>query len=391
MAPYDEISDLISELISRGYSSLARDDGSGNLKTFKQIDNELKTLRKTTIIHSDDISKCVVILRLLVDLREKIIRSKTVKDAQIPNIYRPVDNLNDLFMKSANKTIKTDNLKNITQQCEAFLEAADELRKDPQLKQLGILDGNLKNVIGRLRKKANIDSVFSDDHQKVHDEITRHANMVLETGELEDIGMELDGLRAKLSGLEHNDPNQKRLLMFIQRYEKAFIKKIKQQVQQLNRQSRKSSLFDVIDILEEMDRVEKLISHHHHKGLNVFIKQQKRKIENERFIPINRHLSETKDFIVYGYQNPFWQDYETLYMKTYQEKEIFSDTFYEYTLKGLTPDEVSQLLNRKIEKLKQLKIGELKYVSFEQAFEHHFKDLIQTFENRPSRHPLPQK
>ncbi len=385
MNSHDDVSDYISELISKGYSSLAREEGSGNLSTFKNIDKGLIHLRKNASVYSEDISKCVVVLRLLVDLRENIIKSKEVRDSQVPNIYKSVDNLNDLFVKSANQTIKKNNLQSITVQCEELLKAADEIRRDKKLKGLGVLDGKLKNVIGRLRKKAKIDSVFEDEDLKVYDQIIIKATQILDSGDLQLIGKGLDRLKNKIDLLEKNDSNRKRLLNYIRRFEKTFINKIKNKVNNLYKKSKQSALFDIGDILDEVSAMENLIVYHNNKGLNIFIKQQKKRIQTERFIPMTDHLSAIKEYVIEGYQSPFWQDYEALYLKKHQEREIFSDTFYDYTLKGLKPEDVAKLLEKKIVKLKALKISDLKYVSYEQEFEKVLHKLILTFDYTSSR------
>ena len=103
-----EISDFISELISKGYSSLAREDGTGKLMAFKDIHSGLIFLKNTAVVHADDISRSIVVLKLLVKLREDIIKSKDVMDYQIPNIHISVDNLNALLIKSANQSLNNN-------------------------------------------------------------------------------------------------------------------------------------------------------------------------------------------------------------------------------------------------------------------------------------------
>lgn len=88
-----------------------------------------------------------------------------------------------------------------------------------------------------------------------------------------------------------------------------------------------------------------------------------------------------KNFVLNAYQKPFWKDYEHLYKKEYKESEIFSDIFYEYTLKGLIPTDVSKLLQGKIKKLKTLNLKEIKFIPHEQILESRLVHLIQVFEN----------
>jgi hypothetical protein len=106
MNQYTEISDYISELISKGYSSLTRENGQGNLETFKTLDRGLGFLKDNAFVHSDDVLKSLVVLKLLVELRENIIRTKNISNSQIPNIYKSVETLNNLLIKSANQSLK---------------------------------------------------------------------------------------------------------------------------------------------------------------------------------------------------------------------------------------------------------------------------------------------
>lgn len=383
MDHYDKVSGYISELVSRGYSSLAREEGQDNLKAFKEINSGLVHLKNTTTVQSDDILKCVILLRLLVDLRENIIRSDKVLDSQIPNIYKSVDHLNDLLVKSADQSMKDEDHQLITIQCEEFLKAADEIRKDVKLKGLGILDGKLKNVIGRLRKKASIDSVFKDEQFDVYNKIISRADEILAGDNLQEIGEKLQELNQTVEKLENNFTYGKRLLSYCRRYEQAFIKKIKSRMNDLYKKNIKMTLFDCQEMMNTFLSIENLITYHENKGLNISIRQLKNKIEKNRIEPVLENLAAMKDFVLSAYQKPFWQDYETLYLNKHQENEIFSDTFYEYTLKGLTPDEASTLLKEKIQALKQLSLKELKYVSFEQEFEAMLSSLLRAFKGLP--------
>ena len=83
----------------------------------------------------------------------------------------------------------------ITHQCEAFLKGADEIRRDRKLKGLGILDGNLKNAIGHLRKKANIESVFYNEYEESFELLTNKSNKRIEENDLTIIGESLSELR----------------------------------------------------------------------------------------------------------------------------------------------------------------------------------------------------
>ncbi len=377
----NDISGYISELISLGYSSLNREEGVDSLNSYKKIKKGLKHLRRNFYVKSKDINKCVTILKLLADIRENLIRSKDVLDSQIPNIYKPVEDLNKLLIKSANQTIKNDDNESITIQCEEFLKAADEIRRDKKLKGLGILDGSLKNVIGRLRKKSDIESVFKDETLDAYEVITARANEAIKTGELDEIGEQIIILKESIGDFEDSFTYRARLINYIRKYETHFIKKIKSRLNKLYKKSRETALFDTQEIIDKISSMEDLIYYHKNKGLNLYIKRLKNKIREEHFEPVMAHLATVKDFVLSGNQTPFWQDYEELYLKKNNENEIFSDTFYEYTLKGLTPKEASTLLKEKIQKLKKIRLDELKYIAFEQNFEKKLNGLNNFFEH----------
>jgi hypothetical protein len=46
------------------------------------------------------------------------------------------------------------------------------------------------------------------------------------------------------------------------------------------------------------------------------------------------------EFLSALFKNPYWLEYETIY----EENDVFTDTFYEYTLKGLPSKKVADLL-----------------------------------------------
>lgn len=382
MNRYSEISDYISELISKGYSSLSRDAGQGNLETFKEIHHGIAFLKNHTQIRSQDVIKCVVVMRLLVNLRENIIQSEAVPDSQIPNIYASVDHLNELLIKSANQFLKCENQESITRQCEEFFKLADEIRKDNKLKGLGILDGKMKNAIGRLRKKASMGSIFQDAANERYNEIISRADDIFMGDNLQQMGEKLKELSRMLETLENGTAYRNRLMACHRRYETFFVKKIRSRVNALYKQSLHATVYDCYEIIDQLSGMEKLVDFHENKGVKSSIRYRKKKIQQECIAPVTAALSKAGGYVMDNCQRPFWQDYEALYMQAHQETEIFSDTFYAYTLKGFSPNEMVSLLREKIQKLKQVGLKDHKYISLEQEFEATLLQLIHAIRNQ---------
>ena len=382
MNRYSEISDYIAELISKGYSSLSRDAGLGNLETFKEIHHGIGILKNHAQVRSQDVVKCVVVMRLLVNLRENIIQSEDVPDSQIPNIYVSVDHLNELLIKSANQYIRGENQESITQQCEEFFKLADEIRKDKKLKGLGILDGKMKNAIGRLRKKASMGSIFQDEANEKYNEIISRADEIFMGDNLLQMGEKLKELFQMLETLENGAAYRNRLIACHRRYETFFVKKIRSRVNTLYKKSLHATVYDCHEIIDQLSGMEKLVDYHENKGVNISIRYRKKKIQQERIAPVTAALSKAGGYVLDNCQRPFWKEYEALYVQAHQEAEIFSDTFYVYTLKGFSPNETVSLLRRKIQKLKQVGLKDHKYISLEQELEATLVQLIHAIRNQ---------
>ena len=259
------VSDYISELISLGFSSLARDDGNGNLDIYKNLDNGLEYLNQHTTVVSDDVTKSVVLLKLLIDLRENIISSKEVPDHAVPNIHKSADSLNKLLIKSAEKTILNEKRELITSQCEAFLKIADEIRNERKIRGLGILDGRLKNVIGRLRKKSGIESVFKSAENEFFENYKLEADSILEAGNLRQIGEKLLEMKDITRKKKANFTQINRFLKYKMRYEASFISRIKNQMNSLNKKSYCTSLYNIQENIEDLSGLIALEKYHKKK------------------------------------------------------------------------------------------------------------------------------
>ncbi|MCP3871547.1 MAG: hypothetical protein GY699_00105 [Desulfobacteraceae bacterium] len=375
-----KISDFISELISIGYSALARENGQGKLKAFKEINKGLDFLKKNAVVHTDDISKSIVTLKLLVDLREDVIKSKGVKDYQIPDIYSPVEKLNTLLIKSANQSLKDDDPNLITTECEKFLNAADEIRKDSRIKGLGLLDGKIKNVIGRLRKKANIESIFLDEGLDSYQILIEAADNMLNSGSLNQIGAKSLELKHTADELSKDFAYRTRFIKYVRRFEQSFHQKIKAKTNALLKKSNGSSFFDCQEILDELVSIKKFEEYHRKKGLTIMIRQFIKKIEKTKIVPLEKALYQMKVFVLDNISNKNWQSYELNYEKKYNSREIFQDTFYESTLKAYSPYDAVSLLKKRLGELKKLDLKDRRHIVFEQDFIGMFEKLIKVFD-----------
>jgi hypothetical protein len=208
---------------------------------------------------------------------------------------------------------------------------------------------------------------------------------------LKKIGKKLQELRYSLDELKNDIIHRNRVAAYVRRYQQNYMKKIKSKMNDLYKKSFNVTYFDCQEIVDQFSSMENLLIYHENKGLNISIQLQKKKIQQDRIDPVSENLMKTKIFVIDAYQRPFWQDYETLYRNKHQENEIFSDTFYEYTLKGLIPAAASKLLNEKIKKLKMLDLKVLKYISYEQEFESMLVQLIRIFERLSGNNAKPQK
>lgn len=375
-------SDYISELISLGFSSLARDDGTGNLEIYRRLDQGLKSLNNHVMVVSDDVPKCVVLLKLLIDLRENIISSPDIPAHKVPNIHKSADNLNELLVKSAQKTIQNDDLDLITSQCEAFLEAADEIRKEQKIRSLGILDGKLKNVIGRLRKKSAIESVFSSAENIFFEKYKAEAETIMEKGSLKEIGEKLLEMKTITQKKNDNFAQINKLMKYMGRYDNRFVFKIKNKMNSLNKKSYGASVYTIQENLEELAELENLEAYHKKKGITLAIKRLAKNIQKLRIDPLESAISEIIDAVEQKYLERQWEEYIHIYEGLYKETDIFSGDFYLYTLKGLTTVEVIELLQEKKKKLKLLEFDKIAHINFEKDLEILLGNLIQTFQKQ---------
>ncbi len=387
--PDSKTSDYIFELISMGYSSIARDNGTGNLDIYKKLEQGLEFLNNNVTVVSDDVANCVVLLKLLISLREKVIISEDVSAYEIPHIHKSAESFKELLIKSARSTIKIKDQDLITRQCEAFLKAADEIRNEQELRGLGVLDRELKNVIGRLREESEIDSVFYSAENEFFENYKAKAETVMHEGSLKEIGKKILEMK-DITNKDNIDSTQtNRFLKYLRKYEARFISKIKSQMNLLNKKSLGASFYNIQENIEELASFKNLEIYHKKKGLTFSVKRLIKYIQKQRIEPFESVFSRIINFLEKKNLEYDWKGYINKYELIYKETDIFSDSFYTYTLKGLTSMEAVDLLQGKKEGLKAMELDKVSYINYEKEVESFLGKLIHVYQSRSDLNGVP--
>ena len=369
------------KLISLGRVSSERGNSEHNLHAYKVLENGLQQLADGDPIQGDHVLKCLSLFRVMVKLHQKILSSKTIKKNLIPNIYKPGSALNDLLIKSAKDAIDTGDRYYITEQCEVLLSVANVIRYKDDLRRLGILEAKLKNIIGELRAKANIVSVFKDEDREVFENLIDKVENILKQGDLEQIGITFLKLETLAEKLKNKYVTSASFVNYLRTYRNNFIGKVKKRIDEYVNSVHSANLYEKIELMENFALLEDLEVYHQDHNLTLKIKKVRRKINNYSVLPLEKKINETIEFIADFYNNPHWFEYETIYEDKFNETEVFTDTFYEYTLKGLPPEELVELLKRKIYKLKQLDLDKLSHINFEEQLIKKLNSIISAFTN----------
>ncbi len=369
------------KLISLGRASFERGDARHNLNTYNILLNGLVRLSKGDPIKGDHALNCLSLFRVMVKLHQKILGSNAIDKKSIPDIYKPASAINDLLVKSAKDAISSGDRYYITDQCEVLLSVANIIRYKDDIRRLGILEAKLKNVIGELRAKADIVSVFKDEDREIFENLIENVEKILKQGDLEQIGMTLLKLETLAEKLKNKYITSLSFLNYLRSYKNNYIVKITNKIDRYINSVNKANLYDKIELVEKFSLMEDMEVYHQDHNLTLRVKKLKRKINNLSVIPLEEKLKDIVDFIADLLSNPYWFEYETIYEEKYNESEIFTDTFYEYTLKGLPSKEVAELLKRKIDKLKQLDLEKLSHINFEEKLIKKLNSIIETFTN----------
>jgi hypothetical protein len=369
------------KLISLGRISFERGDAEHNLNTYNILNKGLKKLSSGNPVQGDHALKCLSLFRVIVKLHQKILGSKTIKKNLIPDIYQPASTINDLLVKSAKNAINSEDRDYLTEQCEVLLSVSNIIRYKDDIRRLGILEAKLKNAIGELRAKADIVSVFRDEDREVFEKLIEKVEKILKQGDLEQIGITLLKLETLADKLKNKYITSLSFLNYIRSYKNNYIVKVRKKIDEYAISVSEANLYDKIELMENFSLLEDMEVYHQDHNLTLRVKKLKRKINNNSIIPLEKKLKETIEFIANLYNNPYWFEYETIYEDKYDESEVFTDTFYEYTLKGLPSEKVAELLYRKINKLKQLDLEKLSHINFEEKLIKILDSVIATFTN----------
>ncbi len=379
MAIPTSIDSDISKLLKVADVSLRSGDAAHNLNVYQVIYRGIDAFSKGDPVEKGNVLRCLALFRMQVDLHKHIVASESIPNDKIPDIYKAAALMNKLLLKSAYSATKSGSQQYINAQCDALLNTADQIRSDQELRKFGFLNRELKDVIGRLREKANIVSVFKDEDYEVYAKLISQVEEILQRGNLEETGrtlVKLEGLTDKFKNKYIAKPI---FLKYLENYRKSYIEKIKRHMNSVVQQMKETSLFKTKELVEELANLRALDQYHQDRGMTSKIRLLKKKIEKKRVAPVENKLESMAAFVLNNASNQHWFDYENMYETRHGENEIFSDLFYEYTLKGLSYRESERLLQKKLKKLREIELTKIVHINFEQNFEKKLKELIQAF------------
>jgi hypothetical protein len=373
------------KLISLGRVSCERGDAEHNLNAYNVLNNGLIKLSNGDPVKGDHALKCLSLFRIIVQLHQKILSSKNIKKNLIPNVYQPASAINGLLIKSAKDAISSGDRYYITEQCEVLLSVANIIRYKDDIRRLGILEARLKSVIGELRAKADIVSVFQDEDREMFDKLIDKVEKILKQGDLEQIGITLLKLESLADKLKNKYITSLSFMNYLRSYKNNYIVKVTNKIDKYVDSVYEANLYDKIELMENFSVLEDMEVYHQDHNLTLRIRKLKRKINNYSIIPLEKRLQEMIEYIASLYNNPHWFEYETIYENKYSECDVFTDTFYEYTLKGLPSEELAELLKEKINQLKQLDLEKLSHINFEEKIIKKLNLIIAAFTNPGTR------
>ena len=380
MEKSDLISQGIAKLISVARQSAERGTPQHNLSTYRTLSGAIENLGNMDTVIGDQIASCVTLLGHMVELQQLVIRADEIPSKEIPQIYGVAQALNKIFVKSAKDAVKSGDNAYITEQCEALLAAADEIRADSALRSSGLLDARLKDIIGRLREKADIVNLFEGTENKALSAVMEKAEIVLEDGGLGEIGKAYVQLNALGVKVKNQYVLRASFSKYLMGYKKSFLSKIEDQMSELKERVGDSDFLQCGELLAKMEELEKLDQFHQEPKISKRIKFFRNKVLKEKQIPIKEMLDESIQFVMASGNDFFSTEYERLYDETHGENEIFTAAFYDRTLKGLSPQAAIDLLQDKRQKMDQVDIGKAGQFDFEAELKKRVDSLINVFE-----------
>lgn len=366
------------KLISLGSDSFERGDDEHCLNTYNVLNDGLKRISEGDPIKGDYTFKCLSLFRVIVKLHKKIIGSININ--KIPDIYIPASVINYLLVKSAENAISSEDKSHITEQYEVLLSVANIIKYKEDIRRLGILDAKLKNAIGELRSKADIISVFMDEDCEIFDNLIEEVEKILKDGDLEQIGITLLKLESIAEELNNKYITSLNFLNYLKSYKDNYIDLVRKKIDYYTTSLNFTTIYAKQELIEHYTLLEDMGVYHQDNNITSRIKKLKQKIKNS-IIPFEKKLKETIEFIATLYNNPSWLEYQKIYNQKYDETDIFTATFYDYTLKRLSSEKAAELLQKKIKNLKQLDLEKLCYITFEENLIKLLTSLIKAFTN----------
>ena len=377
----------MTKLISVARKSAERGTPQHNLNTYRTLSGAIENLSNLDAIKGEQIASCVSLLSLMAELQQLVIKASEIPSSEVPQIYDVAQNMNKIFIKSAKAAVTSGDNAYITEQCEVLLQAADQIRTDSALRTSGILDAKLKDVIGRLREKADIANLFEGEENLAFQEIMAKAESVLDGSRLNEIGKAY----AKLNTLGPKVKNQYVLRAsftnYLMGYKNRFLTQIEDRLNELKSKIGVSDFLECRELLAKMESLEKLEKYHQDPKLSKKIKFFRNKVLKERQIPTEELLTESMEFVRASGNDQFSTEYERLYDQVHGENEIFTAAFYEVTLKGLSPQAAIDLLKEKRQKMDHVDIGKAGQFDFEAALKKRIDSLIEVFESSITAYP----
>lgn len=377
----DRISQGLAKLISFAKKSAGRGSPQHNLNTYQILSGAIENLSRLDTVKGDQIASCVTLLGHMIELQQRVIKADEISRREIPQIHPVAQILNKILINSARTAVKSGDNEYITEQCEALLAAADAIRSDSSLRTSGILDAGLKDIIGRLREKADIVNLFEGTENKAFTAIMEKAEIVLEGGNLEEIGKAYARLCTIGVKVKNQYVLRANFTNYLMGYKKSFIDRIEDRMNEFKKNVSDSDFFECRELLAEMEGLEKLEKYHREPNVSKRIQFFRNKVLEGKQVPIETLLDESIRFVIASGSDFFSTDYERLYDEMHCENEIFTAAFYERTLKGLPPRAAIDLLKDKRKKMDQVDIGKAGQFAFETALKKRMDELIEVFES----------
>jgi len=369
-----------SKLIELGKNSLEKGDSQKKLQTYHILAKGLKLLEQGKPVIKDQVLNCLDLFKLLGELHRLIVSAKNISSSSIPNIYEPTQDISSLLLKSIQGAIASGDKQYMTDHCEVLLTVSDSIRLDPELRRYGILDGKLKNAIGSLRGQAYIDSIFTNEEYEAFLKLTRKTGQILQGSDLYDIGKTLVKLIHATETIKNRYVNRISFLTYLRKYRTKYLEKIKERANQVGEQAKNTSLNGRRELVEELTMLENLEEYHQDEVFTHAISFIKKRILNHRIRPLETVFSEMINYLAVNDTIPDWIQYEMAYEKQHGENEIYNDSFYNSTLKDMTPQEASDMLQGKIKNLKYVELKTIRLIKYEEGLEERLKSIIEAFQ-----------